>query len=58
MYTANSDYDNGFGFMKNSTKIAMQYNATNHFTFDQGTDDKIQNGTSLFHSCLNWLNHG
>jgi hypothetical protein len=47
VYTANSDYDNGFGFMKNSTKIAMQYNATNHFTFDQGTDDKIQNGTII-----------
>tara|TARA_R110002012_G_C11589270_1_gene606081 strand:- start:195 stop:728 length:534 start_codon:yes stop_codon:yes gene_type:complete len=47
LYVANTDSTNGFGFLKNSTKIAMQYNATNNFSFDQGTDDLIQNASII-----------
>tara|TARA_B100001063_G_scaffold17351_1_gene13311 strand:- start:452 stop:955 length:504 start_codon:yes stop_codon:yes gene_type:complete len=44
VYTANSDTSNGFGFLKNSTKVNMTYNTTNYFTYDETADDKMQNG--------------
>ena len=44
IYTADSDTSNGFGFLKNSTKVNMTYNSTNYFTYDETADDKMQNG--------------
>jgi len=45
VYTANSDTTNGFGFLKNSSKLAMNAVASQHFTFDSVTaNDHMQNG--------------
>ena len=47
VYTANTDTNNGFGFLKNSTKINMQYSSSGYFTFDETANDKVQNGTII-----------
>ena len=47
IYTAENDSSNGFSFLKNSTKLANTYNSVNYITYDEGTDDKIQNGTII-----------
>tara|TARA_R100001440_G_C2482674_1_gene113633 strand:+ start:43 stop:552 length:510 start_codon:yes stop_codon:yes gene_type:complete len=48
VYTADNDASNGFGFLKNSTKIQMQNNNLGIFTFhSNNTNDHIQNGTII-----------
>ena len=48
VYTAEADSSNGFGFLKNSTKIQMQNNNLGIFTFhSNNTNDHIQNGTII-----------
>jgi|TARA_R100001463_G_scaffold135146_1_gene198089 hypothetical protein len=48
IYTANSDTNNGFGFLKNSEKVRMQAAADGLFTTVQSeSGDHIQNGTVI-----------
>ena len=48
IYTAESDTSNGFGFLKNSTKIRMQTSTVSVFTYQNNQDDDhIQNGTII-----------
>ena len=47
IYTGYSANDNGFSFLKNSTKLANTYNSYNFVTFDEGNVDLIQNGTII-----------
>ena len=48
IYTADADTTNSFGFMKNSTKVAMFNDADNKFTSQYGTNnDHTQNGSII-----------
>ena len=47
IYTAENDNDNAFSFLKNSTKLANTYNSINYITYDEGTTDRMQNGTII-----------
>ncbi len=47
IYTGENDNDNAFSFLKNSTKLANTYNSYNYITYNEGTNDKIQNGTII-----------
>ena len=47
IYTAENDSENAFSFLKNSTKLANTYNSINYITYDEGAEDKMQNGTII-----------
>ena len=48
IYTANSDSQNGFCFLKNDTKFRTQAAADEFLTFESGNaNDHIQNGTII-----------
>jgi hypothetical protein len=53
IYTAENDSENAFSFLKNSTKLANTYNSINYITYDEGTADKIQNGTIIIDLATN-----
>ena len=42
VYTANSDTSNGFGLMKNSSRLDLQNEAQDLITLNEGNDDHIQ----------------
>ena len=41
MYTAQSDTNNGFAFLKNSSELDLQQDAGNYLTFAENANDKI-----------------
>ena len=47
IYTAHTDSENAFSFLKNSTKLSNTYNGLNYISHSEGTDDRIQNGTII-----------
>jgi len=48
IYAADSDTTNSFGFLKNSTKVAMFHDTDNKFTSQYGNnDDHTQNGSII-----------
>ena len=47
IYTAENNNENAFSFLKNSAKLLNTYNSINYITYDEGTEDRMQNGTII-----------